>query len=206
MNSKLKSAIINIILLAIVVFLAIKVVQSISAPIRFGKEKSAREAEVIQRLKDIRDAEMQFKQVYNKYTSNFDSLIEFCNTNKIPIVNIIADPNDTTFTRTINDTLGYIKVADSLFGKRPNFNINDIRYIPYSDPQVEFDLRDSIIVRGGINVPVFEAKAPYEIYLNGLEDQRVRNAKAEQEQIDKYAGMKVGSLEEASTDGNWEKL
>ncbi len=206
MNSKLKSAIINIILLAIVVFLAIKVVQSISAPIRFGKEKSAREAEVIQRLKDIRDAEMQFKQVYNKYTSNFDSLIEFCNTNKIPIVNIIADPNDTTFTRTINDTLGYIKVADSLFGKRPNFSINDIRYIPYSDPQVEFDLRDSIIVRGGINVPVFEAKAPYEIYLNGLEDQRVRNAKAEQEQIDKYAGMKVGSLEEASTDGNWEKL
>lgn len=206
MNSKLKSAIINIILLAIVVVLAIKVVQSISAPIRFGKEKSARETEVIQRLKDIRDAEMQYKQVYNKYTSNFDSLIDFCNTNKIPIVNIIADPNDTTFTKTINDTLGYIKVADSLFGKRQNFSINDIRYIPYSDPQVEFDLRDSIIKRGGIDVPVFEAKAPYELYLKGLEEQRVLNAKAEQEQIDKYAGMKVGSLEEASTDGNWEKL
>ena len=30
----------------------------------------------------------------------------------------------------------------------------------------------------------------------------VRNAKAEMDQLDKYAGLKVGSLEEASTDGN----
>ena len=36
--------------------------------------------------------------------------------------------------------------------------------------------------------------------------QAIQNAKAEMEQLDKYAGLKVGSLEEASTDGNWEKL
>jgi hypothetical protein len=35
---------------------------------------------------------------------------------------------------------------------------------------------------------------------------RLNNIKAEMEQIDRYAGLKVGSLEEASTDGNWEKL
>ena len=214
MNSKLKSIIINIVLTAVVMFLAIKVIQSIKAPIDFGNEKSMREAQVVQRLKDIRDAEIQFKQAYNKYTSNFDSLIDFCKNHEIPIVMIVPDPEDTTFTKTINDTLGYVKVLDSLFGRRNQFNINDLRNVPFSNPVTEFEIQDSIIKRGGISVPVFEAKTPYEVYLNvpGAKfgekewNTRVQNLKAEMEQLEKYAGLKVGSLEEASTDGNWEKL
>ena len=214
MNPKLKSIIINIVLFAVVVFLAIKVVQSIKAPIDFGNEKSLREAQVVQRLKDIRDAEIQFKQAHNKYTSNFDTLIDFCKNYEIPIVMMVPDPDETTFTKTINDTLGYVKVIDSLFGKRTQFNINDLRNVPFSDPITQFEIQDSIIKRGGIAVPVFEVKTPYEVYLAtpGAKftekewNTRVQNVKAEMEQIDKYAGLKVGSLEEASTDGNWEKL
>ena len=214
MNSKLKSIIINIVLFAVVVFLAIKVIQSIKAPIDFGNEKSHREAQVVQRLKDIRDAEIQFKQAHNKYTSSFDSLIDFCKNYEIPIVNIIPDPEDTTFTKTINDTLGYVKVIDSLFGRRNNFNINDLSIVPFSNPATQFEIHDSIIKRGGISVPVFEAKTPYEAYLSTPGSKftekewniRLMNIKAEMEQLDKYAGLKVGSLEEASTDGNWEKL
>ena len=73
MNSKLKSIIINIVLFAVVVFLAIKVIQSIQAPINFNNEKSHREAQVDQRLKEIRDADIQFKQANSQYTSDFDS-------------------------------------------------------------------------------------------------------------------------------------
>jgi hypothetical protein len=214
MNSKLKSILINIALFAVVVFLAIKVIQSIQAPIDFGKEKTLRETQVVQRLKDIRDAEIQFKQANNKYTSSFDTLIDFCNNHEIPIVMMIPDPEDTTFTRTINDTLGYVKVIDSLFGKREHFNINEIGMVPFSNPATQFEINDSIIKRGGISVPVFEVKTPYEVYLNtpGAKfsekewNTRLQNLKAEMEQLDKYAGLKVGSLEEASTDGNWEKL
>ena len=214
MNSKLKSIIINIVLFAVVVFLAIKVVQSIKAPIDFGNEKSMREAQVVQRLKDIRDAEIQYKQAHNKYTSNFDTLIDFCVNYEIPIVRMIPDPEDTTFTKSINDTLGYVKVIDSLFGKRSNFNVKELCNVPFSDPVAQFEIHDSIIKRGGISVPVFEAKTPYEAYLTTPGSKftekewntRVQNAKAEMEQLDKYAGLKVGSLEEASTDGNWEKL
>ena len=214
MNPKLKSIIINIVLFAVVVFLAIKVIQSIKAPIDFGNEKSHREAQVVQRLKDIRDVEIQFKQANNKYTSSFDSLIDFCSNYEIPIVMMVPDPEDTTFTKTINDTLGYVKVIDSLFGKRNNFNIQDLSIVPFSDPATKFEIHDSIIKRGGISVPVFEVKTPYEVYLANPGSKftekewntRVRNVKAEMEQLDKYAGLKVGSLEEASTDGNWEKL
>ena len=202
---KSTNILINVVLFAIVVFLAIMVVRSIQAPIKFNNEKKAREVQVIQRLLDIRAAELQYKQAYNHYTSNFDTLINFCANGEIPIINIIPDPNDTTFTLTINDTLGYVKVMDSLFKNHENFNVNELRYVPFSN-NVEFELADSIIKRSGISVPVFEAKAPYSVYLNGMDEQRVKNAIAEQEDIDKYAGLKVGSLEEASTEGNWEKL
>lgn len=206
MNPKIKSAIINILLTAVAVFLAIMVVKSIKAPIDFGNEKSAREAQVVQHLKDIRDVEVQFKQANNRYTSSFDTLIDFAKNHEIPIVMMVPDPEDTTFTKTINDTLGYVKVLDSLFGKRANFDINNLGIVPFSNPATMFEIHDSIIKRGGISVPVFEAKTPFEVYLTGMDEQRILNAKAELEQIDKYAGMKVGSLEEASTDGNWEKL
>ncbi len=203
------SIIINIALFAVVVFLGFKVVQSIQAPIKFGNEQRDREKEVVQRLIDIRDAEVQYKQANRKYTASFDSLIQFCQVAEIPIVNIVPDPTDTTFTRTINDTIGMIRVMDSLFGehKRPGFNINDLRNVPFSNPTTEFEIEAGMITRSGsIQVPVFEVRTPYEVYLNGMDQQRVNNAKAEKESINRYAGLKVGSMEEASTDGNWEKL
>ena len=198
--------VINIVLFAVVVFLALQVIKSIQAPIKFNKAQAEREAKVVQRLIDIRNAEVFYKNANNKYTASFDTLISFCQTAEIPIVNIIPDPTDTTFTRTINDTLGFVKVVDSIRGKRDAFNINDLSFVPFSNPTQKFELEAGFITRSGINVPVFEARTPYEVYLNGLDPQRVLNAKAEKESINRYAGLKVGSMEEASTDGNWEKL
>jgi len=203
MNKKL--AIINVVLVLIAIFLAYKVYDSIRQPVVFENNKSEREAKVVQNLKDIRSSQVLFKQNYNRYTANFDSLIEFIRTGELPIVNIVADPNDTTFTKTINDTVGYVKVVDSLFKNRTNFKVENLRYIPYTNNQ-EFEIKAGYIVRGGMNVPVFEVKAPYKTYLNGLDPQRIRNTAAQQEAINKYAGLKVGSMDEASIDGNWENL
>ena len=206
--------VINIILFAIIVVLAIQVVKSIQAPIKFNKEQKARETRVVERLIDIRNAEVLYKNANNKYTNSFDSLIAFCQTAEIPIVKIVPDPTDTTFTRTINDTIGYVKVMDSLKGGRDHFNVGDIKFVPFSEPQQNFELEAGAIQRNGIDIPVFEARTPYAVYLNtpgaAFSDkewkQRVDNAKAEKESINRYAGLKVGSMEEASTDGNWEKL
>ena len=212
--NKVTNIIVNILLLAVIVFLAFKVVQSIQAPIKFGNEQKARETQVVQRLMDIRNAEVLYKNATNQYTNNFDSLIKFCQEAEIPIVNIIPDPEDTTFTRTINDTIGFVKVMDSLKGKRTDFRISDIKFVPFSQPQQQFELEAGTIERNGIKIPVFEARTPYEVYLanpgEGFSEkewnQRRDNAKAEKESINRYAGLKVGSMEEATTDGNWEKL
>ena len=208
------SIVINVVLFAIIVLLAIQVIKSIQAPIKFNNEQKAREAKVVERLIDIRNAEVLYKNANNKYTNNFDSLISFCQTAEIPIVNIIPDPTDTTFTRTINDTIDFIKVMDSLKGKRADFNIKDLSIVPFSDPNQKFELEAGNISRNGIEIPVFEARTPYEVYLanpganfNEKEwNQRRDNIKAEKENMNRYAGLKVGSMDEATTDGNWEKL
>lgn len=208
------SILINILLFAVIVFLAWQVVKSIQAPIKFNNEQKARETKVVERLIDIRNAEVLYKNANNKYTADFDSLIQFCQTAEIPIVKIVPDPTDTTFTRTINDTLGFVKVMDSIKSTRDNFNINDLKYVPFAENQQQFELEAGMIKRNGIDIPVFEARTPYEVYLatpganfNEKEwNQRRDNAKAEKESINRYAGLRVGSMEEATTDGNWEKL
>ncbi len=199
----MKRLILKIVLFAVIIFLGYMVYDSINQPLEFKKERARREVEVVQRLKDIRNAQFLYKLAYNSYTPSFDSLIAFLKSGEIPVVKLIPDPEDTTFTKTIADTLGYVKVIDSLFGKRPGFNVNNLRYIPFSD-SIEFEMDAGNIDRGGVNVSVFEAKAPFMAYLKGLEEQRIYNIIAAEEDIDKFPGLKVGSMTEPSTDGNWE--
>ena len=204
MNKKL--TIINIVLVVVAVFLAYLVYRSISRPVIFENTKRAREEKVVQNLKGIRDAQDLFKEEYNRYTASFDSLVAFVKTGQLPIVNRIQDPNDTTFTKTIDSIVGYINVMDSLHRKYPTLNVETFRYVPFSDPQQEFEIQAGYIMRGGMNVPVFEVKTHYNTYLIGLDKQRIRNDAAQRENLNKYPGLKVGSMTEPSTDGNWENL
>ena len=229
------SIVINIILFAIVLVLAWQVVKSIQAPINFDNEKKARENKVIERLIDIRNAEVLYKNAYNKYTDNLDTLIKFCQNDSIPVVEMFSKRNDADSTYyTVYDTAGYIKVMDSI--RKGNvlrkdkakkegwdnaegwnklvFNINEMKYVPFSEPQQVFEIEAGTKESSGVKIPVFEARTPYEVYLGqpGAKftekewTQRVKNIKAERESINRYAGLKVGSMDEASTEGNWEKL
>ncbi len=195
--------IIKIGLLVVIIVLAYFIFESIMSPVRFKKAVDTRSKAVIQNLIDIRTAEMTYKHINGKYTASFDTLIEFLKTGHIPVVKIIPDPTDTTYTRTIRDTIGYIAVIDSLFGRRPNFDVNRIKYVPYTEKE-QFSLDAGVVDKGGVAVNVFQAEAPYKIFLNGLDKQMVVNLIASRQQLEKYAGLKVGSMTEASTDGNWE--
>ncbi|MDX9905618.1 MAG: hypothetical protein RBS55_03425, partial [Bacteroidales bacterium] len=62
----------------------------------------------------------------------------------------------------------------------------------------------SEIDRSGIKVGVYEIKAHYSTFLKGLDRQLVINLIKSKEDIEKYPGLKIGSMEEPSTDGNWE--
>lgn len=198
----MKKVLIQVVLLAIIAVLAYFVFESIMEPVRFDKEKRARMKVVVEKLKDIRNSQLVYKKMNGSYTSSFDTLIKFVKTSEIPIVKMIPDPEDTTFTRTINDTVGYIKVIDTLFAHK-DYTIDQLPLIPYSGDE-QFEMQADTIERGGMDVFVFEVKAPYTAFLKGMNEQTVRNLIAKEEDLERYPGLKVGSLTEPSTDGNWE--
>jgi len=199
----MKKILVQLGLFVVIVALGYFVYNSIMEPVRFNKEKQLREVVVIERLKDIRSSQFIYKELSGSYAPNFDTLISFLKVAEIPIVKMVQDPNDTTFSISINDTVGFINVADSLFGKRDNFKFSQLQTIPFSGGEL-FEMQSDTVERGGVKVHVFEAKAPFTSFLKGMNEQAVINIIAKFEDIEKYPGLKVGSLVEPSTDGNWE--
>ncbi len=191
----MKIKIIQIVLLIVIGVLAYFVWETIQTPVRFNKEKDVRAKIVIQNLKDIRAVQAIYKALNDSFTPSLDTLVKFMEYGQIPVVNIIFDPSDTTLTKTINDTIAFVSVADSIFGNRPNFIINDIQYIPFSDGD-KFKMDAGKINRGGIMVSVFMASANKEEYLKGLNKALIRNPNIK--------NIIVGSMSEPTTDGNWE--
>jgi len=207
---------INIFLILVSGYLAYKIYDSITAPVRFNKIKKERYAKVIDRLKDIRDSEVAMRTITGDYTASFDSLIRFVDTARFPIIQQ-RDSVVKKFDKFRNieveeeiiiiDTLGYIPVKDSLFK-------NDNRYkemmwvpIPGREKQVKFELRKGYVEKGEVKLPVFEARvAKREILYDQPEDlvKQEENVISTEEINGPY--IKVGSLEEVTTSGNWPKL
>ena len=61
-----------------------------------------------------------------------------------------------------------------------------------------------IIEINKVRVPVFEVSAEYIHFLLGMDEQLILNLIKKQNEFERFPGLKVGSITEASTDGNWE--
>ena len=95
-------------------------------------------------------------------------------------------------------------VKDTLFTKRPDFRVNDLRYIPFSDGDTVI-MRSIIKTVSGVEVPLFEAQMPYWSLLKGMDRQQIVNLVAEREDTDRYPGLMLGSLTNANNNaGNLE--
>jgi len=201
----------QIILIAGIVVLSYLLYESILTPIRFEKEKKIRYNETIQRLKDIRTAEVAFKDRYGRYCGNFDSLINFIKKDSFKIEKLIdLGWDQDLLTRDEAIKRGklkieyvYVPIKDSLF--RKNYPIDSMQYIPFTNGK-KFELGVGEIETGSkLKVKVFEAKAHNNDILNGLDKQLIINLNDEREKLNQYPGLKVGSLEEATNNaGNWE--
>ncbi|MBI1289605.1 MAG: hypothetical protein GC178_18745 [Flavobacteriales bacterium] len=171
--------------------------RSIQAPIEFEQLKKKRYAKVEEKLKTIRDWQLAYKAVYRKYTPSFDTLITFVNTDSFPVIKAFGTvPDSLTEQQAVDlgivtrDTV-HVSVRDSLF--KMGGDINDVKLIPFSKNQ-EFRMDANMIEKNQVQVPVFEAEALNMYIFDGIEP----------EYYDPQKGLKVGSMEEPSTSGNWE--
>jgi hypothetical protein len=208
---------IQIILVVAMIVLGYLLFESIMTPIRFNRERQVREDKTIQRLKDIRTAQIAFKSEYERYTGDFDSLITFLKTGHFTVVKAIGSAPDSLIEAMgkkeaeiialkngliQRDTI-QLSVIDSLFFA--GYPVDSIRYVPYTN-NYEFEMGAGDIQTGSkVRVRVFEAKVPYDVLFADLDPQSVINYTEEREKITGYPGLKVGSLEEATNNaGNWE--
>ncbi len=204
----MKRAILHIVLIAGILVLAYLVYNSIHQVTSFNNEEKYRRKVVVEKMKYIRDIQSAYKSKYKKYSSSWDTLMHFIREDSLPLVLKEGNVPDTLTEKQalemgiVKRDTSFISAKDSLFHpKEHDFKLEQIPLIPFSSrsgkvPADSFELQAGIIERSNIEVPVFELVAPKKSYLKGMNEELI----ARDESID----LRLGSMEEATTDGNWE--
>lgn len=184
---------------------------SITGPIKFNEAKVERFGKVVAKLKDIRNAQEAYKTVNGKYAKDFPSLIKFIDTGNY----VITQQRDSSFMEfdetyqidmlqevKIIDTLGTVPVRDSLF--KSDTRYKDLATVPTAPNGEKFTMDADVIDKSGYRAPVFEAKVDKSVVLyDQPKDLLAReNAQMSVEEVN-GTEIKVGSLTEVSTSGNW---
>lgn len=210
MEKSIVRIIISVALGILVLILSYLIYESIAAPVRFQKKMEKREKVAIQRLKDIREAQVAYKNKYDKYADNFDSLIHFLKNDSIMYIDKVGDDfdtiarnsgdrnlwrRDTLFVPAL-EAIEYYQIDSLRDPIKEPFNVDSMAYIPFSGGK-KFEIGAREVTTGsGLKVWVFEAFGKYEYLLRGLDIAIY---------VDMEDGMRVGSLDEPNNNaGNWE--
>jgi hypothetical protein len=192
--------VIQIALVIVIVVLGYFIFESIMEPVRFNQEVARREAMIIQRLKDIRTVQLAHRARYQRFLGDLDSLVLFVKNDSLPIIMAIGTvPDSLTEAEAVRaglvkrDTI-WRAAADTLVRNIP-YSLDSMPYVPKSGGK-RFTLAAGFIERGLVQLPVFEAFTVPEEYLTDVDKWKIYYTR--------LAGLKVGSMIEASTDGNWE--
>ena len=209
--------IVMIVLWVIIGFLAYNTFMSVYMPIQFNQEKDKRYAKVIESLIDIRDAQLAHRQVTGKFAGNFDGLVKFIDTAKFTITqrrdSSVLDVEmtkrfggvETYKDIVIIDTLDFVPVKDSLFGADPRYK--KMMNVPVGAEGAKFDLKAGFLDQNGIKIPVFESSVKKSVILFD-QDKDLINAENQVVSVEGVNGdaLKVGSMDEVNTNGNWPKV
>lgn len=204
--------IINIVLWALIIFLGYLTYMSVYKEIEFNQLKVVRYKVVIDRLIDIRDTELAYKEVNGEYTDSFDKLIDFVENGKVPITQrrdtLVLDEErtiafggvETMKTITLIDTLSFYSVKDSVFKGSDRYK--KMMNVGIGKEGAKFTLKAGKLDK----YPVFEASVEKAIILDDQEPYLIEKEN-QVVSVDGVNGptLKVGSMEEIFTKGNWPK-
>ncbi|WP_405383157.1 hypothetical protein [Maribacter sp. LLG6340-A2] len=203
--------IIQIVLWVGCIALGYLIYNSITGPIKFKEVKQERFSQVVAKLKDIRNSQEAYKTVNGKYANDFNSLIRFIDTGKY----VITQQRDSSFMEfdktyqidmlkevKIIDTLGFVSVKDSLFKKDTRYK--NLMEVPTAPNGEKFEMKAGYVEKSGYKAPVFEVKVDKDVVLyDQPKDLLAREKAAISVEEVNGPSIKVGSLDEVSTTGNW---
>jgi hypothetical protein len=217
MGKKITLIVFEILLAAGVLALTYWLYLLISTPIKFENEQKVREAAVIERIKDIRTAERQFKTKHQHFTANFDSLINFVLTETMEGERKKIDEDDSVAMAQAKKKYGKkfkniekftFSVKDSLFKHLTAEQVKELRYVPFSNNQTEFILEAGMLAtESKVVIPVVECRTPYIAFLDTVKyRQQIINLIDNMENnFNRYPGIKFGAMDRGNNEaGNWE--
>ena len=111
---------------------------------------------------------------------------------------------DGTPTLLYSRDTSWVAVLDTLYPK--GFNADSLRYVPFGNgAQFEMAVGCDSSNKSGTKIYLFEAKTPYEVYLDGVNKTELANIIDDQVKLGRYPGLKVGDVEIGNNNaGNWE--
>lgn len=208
--------IIQLVLAIVIVALCYVIYDQISTPIRFEKETAQKKALVIERIKHVREAERAFKMKYQRFTADFDTLINFVLNESLELERKIVDEDDSAGLAQLkklgrkNVEKFTIAVIDTIFAPAvltPE-DVQNLRYVPGTNKGREFSLKAAQLTTGsGVVVPVVECSVRYEYFLDTVEYRQeiVNYVDNEMNNFNRFPGVKFGDIEAANNEaGNWE--
>ena len=208
--------VILIIVAVAVLALAYVTVQSVLAPVSFDKKQQEIELVLQKQLKKIANYEDAYKSVYDKYADK-DELVNFLNNGRVFYIRAEGDYTSAMRDQGLSeedaarrglirrDTI-WVSAKDSLL--KDGTDLAKLFSIPGSDStiQVVAGTIEQEVGDNKVEVPVFQASASYQSYLGRLGNDRLVKEKIEKanSKANAFAGVRVGSLTEVKTNGNWE--
>lgn len=206
----------QIVLAFVIVALVYVIYDQISTPIAFEQDMSARRAQVIDRIKDIRTAQRAYKSKYQRFTPSFDSLEAFILNDTLELERKLVDEDDSIAMAMLkkagrkNVEKFKIAVIDTIFSPKrltPD-EVRQLRFIPTTDNKALFIMDAGVITtESKVVIPVVECRAPYKAFLDTINyRQEVINLiDDEKNNFNRYPGVKFGSMESGNNEaGNWE--
>jgi len=156
--------ILTIVLFAGSAFLAFYLYDGIDSVIVEREEIASKEAQMKGRLMLIREAEIAFQEQTGRYTSNWDSLADFIENGKVPIVQITEKIEQQAYgvekVTQIRDTLGFISAKEKIFKKNYTMNAADDGtfqgfIINVGDQVIKNQDAYTLLVDGQVRKPIF---------------------------------------------------
>lgn len=218
----------SIFLIIVVVVLAIFAARSIMRPEKFRQVYELRKSANVTNLTTIRSAQTIYKNVFKKYASNMDSLVDFVQNGTVQIEkNVGHFPDTMSEAEAFKLGLIHKEVVEvpaiekmlELDNKLTRENFKNFQYIPFSDKK-EYTLQTGSIASKTYEIPVYKIDLPLDDILVNM-DKSIspencgalkklwnkiffNNLSEENQYKSQYGDMYMGSLTEASTAGSWE--
>ncbi len=222
-TNKTLKPVLSIVLWVITLVFGYLIYQSIQAPIEFDKLKEKRFQIAVNKMLDIKSAELAYKSVKGKYTDNLDSLIYFIENENFVILerkdtSVIDVERNQAYRLTVDEKgtggyfkdvvvtkeLGRVSIKDSLFKGSDRYK--KLTTVKVGDIEAKIELKAGMIERDDMKINVFEAKLEKAQLLSDQDASLVEKEK----KVVSVEGINgefilLGSMEEVSTSGNWPK-